>query len=89
VSHYVGDDCPTGHFENEDAVVLYPALMGARDEVASLRAAIDDLNRIKRAALSLVTRDDFWRNAGTLPGEYDNLRDALGLAPDAQPRVEP
>jgi len=50
-----------------------------QSDVRALRMEIDELKRIERAALSLVTRDDFWRNAGTLPGEYDNLRDALGM----------
>jgi len=52
---------------------------GAPTHVGNFLQRIDALREIERAALSLVTRDDFWRNAGTLPGEYDNLRDALGM----------
>jgi hypothetical protein len=52
---------------------------GAPTHAGNFLQRIDALREIERAALSLVTRDDFWRNAGTLPGEYDNLRDALGM----------
>ena len=39
--------------------------------------------RIEYAARSLIDREDFWRNAGTLPGEYDNLLDALAAPVEA------
>jgi hypothetical protein len=52
---------------------------GAPTHAGNFLQRIDALREIERAAMSLVTRDDFWRNAGTLPGEYDNLRDALGM----------
>ena len=32
---------------------------------------------LERAARSLIDRWDFWRSCHTLPGEYDNLVDAL------------
>ena len=47
-------------------------------EVAPLRARVATL---EHAIRSLLDREDFWRNAGTLPGEYDNLVDVVGRKP--------
>lgn len=41
------------------------------DEIEKLRA-------IKKAARSLVSRDDFWEHGNGIPGEYDDLVGALG-----------
>ena len=42
-------------------------------------------DRLRLAAQALVDRQDFWRNAGTLPGEYDNLVDALAEPAEPAP----
>jgi hypothetical protein len=43
--------------------------------------------KIEAAARSLIDRPDFWKNAGTLPGEYDNLVDALAEDPGLPPHL--
>lgn len=51
-----------------------------QEEIATLRARVAVLEDIRRAARSLLSRDDFWASAAmlvTLPGEIDNLADAL------------
>jgi hypothetical protein len=57
------------------------------ETIATLRASLSASERrvgeLERAAQSLIDCPDFWRNAGTLPGEYDNLVDAL--SPAAEP----
>jgi hypothetical protein len=50
-------------------------------EKSGIEQGAERLNRIERAARSLVNCPDFWKNAGTLPGEYDNLVDALAGKP--------
>ena len=42
-------------------------------------------DRLRLAAQALMDRQDFWRNAGTLPGEYDNLVDALAQPAEPAP----
>jgi hypothetical protein len=32
---------------------------------------------LEHAADALLDRQDFWKNAGVLPGEYDNLMDVV------------
>jgi hypothetical protein len=66
----------------------YDEIIEALDEARTVAGHLSDfcirtleeakrLGRIEHAARSLLSREDFWKNAGTLPGEYDNLVDAL------------
>ena len=61
-------------------------ILTLRTEVERWKALVgvgtkEDADRIaalEHAIRSLLEREDFWRNAGTLPGEYDNLVDVVG-----------
>ena len=40
-------------------------------------ARVKVLEAVFDAAVSLLERGDFWQNCGTVPGEYDNLNEAV------------
>lgn len=53
---------------------------GAPTHAGNFLQRVDQLRAIERAAMALLSREDFWISAATLmalPGELDNLSDAL------------
>ena len=59
----------------KDDLKIETAISGVRyREVVRLESRVKAL---EHAADALLDRQDFWKNAGVLPGEYDNLMDVV------------